>query len=324
MSDEKKIDAKDLQKALDSLQDLAKGHNSRGTATTQVDSMRDGAVGAGGNAGATQVHHTAANSNPKGWAGSKEEDCGEDGAHDSIDENGTDYRGGAMAKSILKKLSKGQPLTAAEYEVVKAMPAFLKKDDDDDDDKKDDKKKEDKVDKAYGKDDDDDDDDDDDKKDVKKSLVDEAASNETVAQGMEISEFLAEFVGTINKSLSNLEERVVRRVLSAVSESDSRSNEFGKSLASALGTLGEGLVAQTQRVDQIEGQPARGPKSQQTLSKGFSGPRGEELSKSQIAAALVDMVENNKIDAAEVIRFDATAHLSEDTLAKVHAHRAGK
>ena len=311
MSDEKKIEEKDLNKALSTLQELAKGHSSRGTNTTKVEAMSS-------EGGSPQVHHTASNSDPDGWAGSKARDCAENGATDAIDENGTDYNSGAeMVKSIQEKLSKGQQLTPEEYQFVveKGMPAFLKKDDDkngDDKDKKDDVKK--------AKDDDDD--------DVKKSLADEAAANETVNNGMEISEFLAEFVGTFNKSLSNMESRITERLLNAVSEEATRNETFNKSLAGAVGTLGEGLVAQVQRVDQVENTPARGPKSQEvvdSVSKSFTGPDGEGLSKAVVAATLVDMVENGKIDAHEVIKFDSCqGQISDVTMAKVVAHRAGK
>ncbi len=308
MSDVKKIEEQDLAKALSTLQDLAKGHNSGATNTTKVESM-------GGEGGSSQVHHTAANSDPNGWAGSQGRDVSENGATDAISENGTDYDGGAeMVKSIQKKLSKGLPLTPDEYSFVveKGMPAFLKKDDDKDDDK-------DKDDVKKAKDDDDDD-------DVSKSLADAAAANETVSQGMEISDFLAEFVGTINKSLTSMENRIVKSVRDGLAAESARTEEFSKSLAGALGTLGEGLVAQTQRVDQFEATPARGPKSQQVssdMNKSFA-PEGEALSKSVVAATMVDMVKSNKIDASEVIRFESDGNISEATMASVHNHRAGK
>lgn len=311
MSEVKKIEGADLAKALSTLQDLAKGHSSGATNTTKVESM-------GGEGGSSQVHHTAGNSDPNGWAGSTARDVKENGASDAVSENGTDYDGGAeMVKSIQDKLSKGLALTPEEYSFVveKGMPAFLKKDDDKDDDKDD---KKDDVKKSKDEDDDD---------DVKKSLADEAAANETVAQGMEISEFLAEFVGVINKSLASLETRVTRSVLTGLEAESARNEAFSKSLAAALGTLGEGLVANTQRVDQIETTPARAPKSQMAsddVNKSFAGPEGDSLSKSVVAATLVDMVQNQKIDAQEVIRFDSTGQISDDSMAKVVAHRAGR
>ena len=313
MSANKKIEEKDLVKALSTLSDLAKGHNSRGTAATAVESMS-------GEGGATQVHHTSSNSDPGGWAGSKFSEVSENGASDSIDENGTDLKNAKMMKSILLKLEKGQSLTAQEYALVKGgFPAARGNDKD---------QSEPDIDKAQDCDDDDDADDDKKKKKTTlppfmKSLADEAAGNDTVSAGMEISEFLAEFVGTVSKSLSSMEQRITKTVLAAVEQESARNESFGKSLAGALGALGEGLVANSQRVDQIESTPARGPKSQVALEKSLTG-EGEQLSKSIIAATLVDMVEHNQMDAREVIKFDSTGGISEHTMAKVHAYRAGK
>ena len=317
MSDEKKIEPDQLNKALSVLQDLAKGHSSKGTNTTEVFSQT-------GEGGSTQVHHTASDSDPNGWAGSNFRDVKENGASDAIGEDGTDYNGGAeMVKSIHKKMAAGQTLSADEVKFVmeKGMPSFMKKDDD-----KDDKDKDKDVKKAC----DYDDDDKDKKDDVKKSLADEAAANETVANGMEISEFLADFVGVFNKSMNSMEARQDARMdklAQQITASDVRGEEFGKSLAGAMGALGEGLAAQGQRVDQIEATPARGPKSQQLpadLNKSFGGPDGETLSKAVVAATLVDMAENKKISVQDVLRFDSTGDITDETLQAVHAHRAGR
>lgn len=322
MSDEQKIEQADLVKALGALQDLAKGHSSRGTATTKVEGMS-------GEGGASQVHHTAGNSDPGSWAGTGQRPAGENGASDAVDENGTDYKGGAeMAKSILDKLSKGHALNAEEFEFVNkgGLENFKNKKDDDKDDK-DPKDKKDNpfgksaegVDKAY-------DDDKDKDKDMDKSLAEAAQANETVREGMEVSEFLAEFVGVVNKSLESLESRIGERVVAAVVAEAAKNEEFNKSLAGALSNFGEALSANAQRVDQIESTPARGPKSQQVsaVNKSFTpGGEGEELSKSQVAATMVDMVEKGKIDVETVVRFDSTGQLGDDVMAKVLSHRNG-
>lgn len=311
MSGEKKVTStEDLQKTIEVIKSLGasesleKGHNSREGASTKVETMRDAGVGAGSGSGGTQVYHTPSNSDPGSWAGSTAQEVGEDGAKDNISEDGTDYAGGAMMKSIMEKLAKGLPLTAEEFEVVKAMPAFMKKNEQKDE-KEDDK----------------------DKDDVKKSLADEAASSEAVSQGMEISEFLADFVTVFSKSLSGLEDRVIKSVttavLSAVGEATEKQEAFNKSLAGAMATVGEGVVATAQRVDQLETTPARGPKSQQALSKGLDNG-GEELSKSQVSGILVDLVKSNQIQPMEVLQFESNGVISDSTLNKVKAYRAGK
>ena len=60
---DKKVAQETVSKALESLQELAKGHKSGATATTRVESMS-------GVGGSTQVYHTPSNSDPGGWAGS--------------------------------------------------------------------------------------------------------------------------------------------------------------------------------------------------------------------------------------------------------------
>jgi len=238
MSEEKRIDQEAFQKALEALQNLSKGHNSRGTASTQVDSMREGSVGAGSGAGSTQVHHTENNSDPGGWAGSTERSCPEDGATDAVQSDGTDYKGGAakFAKSILDKLSKGQPLTNEEFEFVnKGGMAYAMKDGDDEK-KSVSKAKDEDEEKSVSKAKDEDDDD----ESVGKSLGDFASESEDIRNGMEISPFLADFVGAVNKSLRAMEHRVVERVVGALASEAGKNEEFNKSLASALGALGEG------------------------------------------------------------------------------------
>jgi len=75
---EKTVAEESVSKALETLQDLAKGHNSRGTATTEVESMRDAGAGAGSDSGSTQVFHTGANSDPGTWAGTGQRKSPED------------------------------------------------------------------------------------------------------------------------------------------------------------------------------------------------------------------------------------------------------
>jgi hypothetical protein len=304
MTDQKKVSDMDLSKAIAGLQDLAKGHSSKGTNALAVESMT-------GEGGATQVHHTAGNSDPGTWAGTGQRPVGENGAKDSIAENGTDYQPSAeMVKSIMDKLAKGQALTAFEVSIVKGFP-FAKKDDDKDDDKEDKDVK-----KSADMDEDD--------KDVKKSLAAAAAANETLSQGMEISDFLSELVGEMSKSLTSLEDRMTRKIVTALSAHAEKGDGFNKSLAVALAALGEGLAATVQRVDLVETAPARAPKSQiASLEKSFHA-EGEPLSKAIVADELTNMVKEGKATAQDVIRFESNGQITEHNYAAVRARRAGK
>jgi len=319
---EKKIETGDLQKALQSLQDLAKGHNSRGTATTEV-------VGMASESGPTQVFHTASNSDPGSWAGSKGES--EDWS-DSIGPDGTDYKaaGAKMRKSILDKIAKGAALTQGEKNFVakggldkfkdmdKGMaPPFMKKDKDDDDKE---------VEKAAGHGDEAEDRklisemmDKDKKKDVAKSFTDHAADNAAVKSGFEVSEFLAGFAQVMHKSLVSMEARITDRVLTGIAKSDVEQGEVQKSMAEALARLGEVLAAQAQRIEQVESGPSRAAKS--TLSKSGAEQQPQELSKSQVTGALVELVQKGQATAQDVLKFDATGELSPELRNKVVGRR---
>jgi len=282
----KKINQENLTKALAALEDLSKGHNSRGTAATEVESMT-------GESGATQVFHTPSNSDPGGWAGTTEKESPDNGATDAISENGTDYDGGAeMVKSILEMVQKGEMTAAAAQKLLKAMD-FGKDDDDDKDDKKKD------MEKAKDKDD----------EDVKKSLADHAHEDDTVRGGLEVSSFLTGWSNAVSKSLDSVEGRLRK----SITQSAERQQGFNSELAKAIGDLGNAVSAIVQRVEQMESQPAGAPKSVmggqvQVVEKSLGGaaPGIESLNKSQISVAMESLVKSGELDPFEVLRFDSS------------------
>ncbi len=325
---DKQLAQETISKALASLQDLAKGHSSRGTATTAVESMREGGVGAGSDAGSTQVHHTPANSDPGGWAGSRSMDCPEDGATDHIEEDGTDYKGvsGGLMKSILEKIEKGQALTEAEAYVFKSVMekagmAYAKKDKDDD-----------KMDKAHKppfmKDDDKKDKDDD---EAKKSLTEHASENADVQKGLEMSPFLAGWAQVQADAHTSAEQRIVSRLNKSLADIDASNATFQAEMAKSVAALAEVLTAQAQRMEQLESTPARGPKSvsAQPVEKSFGAggeptQGGEEMSKSLVLDTMIDMVQKGKLHSQEVVKFESTNELRPDLYQAVLAHRSGR
>lgn len=317
---ETKIDSTDVKKALSMLQDLAKGHNSRGTATTEVVSMV-------GESGSPQIFHTASNSAPGTWAGSAWE--GEDWS-DSIGPDGTDYKsaGAKMRKSVISKISKGLPLSGGEKNFVakggldkfkdaedteKALPFEKDKDKDIDkahSDEADDKKmlKDEIKPEAFKG------------KDVNKSFADHAAENSVVKGGFEVSEFLAGFASVMHKSLTSMESRITDRVITAVSKAAVEQNDVQKSMAEALSALGEVLAVHNQRIDQVEAGPARGAKS---ITKSGATPANapETLSKSMVTSRMMDMVQKGQLNQNEVLKFDATGELSDELKTRIASFR---
>lgn len=310
------LDMETVQKSLAALgRELAKGHSSKGTNTLAVESMA-------GQGGATQIFHTASNSDPGSWAGSVQRDVPENGATDSIDENGTDYNNqGQMVKGIMEKVAKGQPLTANEFSILKGFMPFGKDKGEDKDDKKDAKKAK-PDDKDLEKGDlsieHDDDDDDAPMEKTKKSITEQVASNADVADGFEVTDFLKSWSQALTKSLDSRFNRL-ENGLQAVNTRVEAAEGLSKSIGAALGGVGQTVVATAQRIAQIEEAPARGPKSATALNKSQNAGGDDLISKAingdyharaAIADQLSDLVVKGLATANDVVLFDSTGQLS--------------
>ena len=286
-----KINQEDLTKALSALEDMAKGHNSRGTAATEVVSMD-------GEGGPTQVFHTPSDSDPGTWAGTSAKPSPDNGATDAISENGTDYDGGAeMVKSIMELVKAGKLSPSDAANLISKAFSFGK-----DDDK--DKDKDDKAEKAMDKDDD--------KDEVKKSLVDLAKEDDEVRKGLEVSDFLSGWAEGVSKSLDGTESRIQK----SIAKNEARQEAFNEGLVKALSDLGNAVAATAQRVEQVESQPASAPKSimgqqVQVIEKSLAGgePAGESLNKSQIDTAMEALVKSGDMDPFEVLRYDTSGDM---------------
>lgn len=297
----KKIDQENLKKALATLEDLSKGHNSRGTAATEVETMSP-------EGGATQVFHTPSDSNPASWAGTTEKESPDNGATDAISENGTDYNGGAeMVKSVLEMVQKGEISPEAGQKLLSKAFDFGKDKDDD----KDDKECADKAKKGGYGDDKDMEKAKDDDKDMSKSLADHAQDSTIVREGLEVSSFLKGWSDSVSKSLASVESGLNK----SIAQSTQRQESFNEGLAKALSDLGNAVSAIVQRVEQVESQPAGAPKSVMggqvnVVEKSLANAvPGESLSKSQINVAMESLVKSGKMDPFDVIRFDSNGEL---------------
>lgn len=315
------LDLEQVTKSLAALQEsVQKGHSSKGTNTTEVVSMT-------GQGGATQIFHTASNSDPGSWAGSTARDVPENGATDSVEENGTDYNNqGQMVKGIMDKINKGVPLTAHEAAILKGFMPFDKKKDDDKDDDKDDKAKKakadlEKGDLGFGKDD----------KDVTKAVEED----DEVEKGFEVTDFLKSWSAAMTKSIDSRFDRLERGLMS-VSSQVGNSADVQKSLAGALSGVGATVVATHSRLDQLENGAARAPKSAtaptQVAKGGYDGGNGEDiiskaisgdrLAQMNVADTLCDLVTKGLASANDVVLFESTGQLSAALVSKVRAARS--
>lgn len=296
----------ELSKALQALSDLAK---SKGSTVTTRDPAMDSKTPD------THVFPSKGDSDPGSWAGSSWSAVPSNGATDSIEDNGTDLKSAAkMRKSILDKISKGQPVTAAEFEIVKG--AMFPSDDKEDVEKGKAKKAGDLLPPGAGAAPGMAPDEDEKKKEemamMGKSLREHAATDPRVRAGFEVSDFLVGVVDVLNKSLHGTEARMQAQV----SAQAARQEEFNKSLAQAVNNLAQVLGLTAQRVAQVEDTPAGPPRS---IAKSGPAPQGggQQLTKSQVLNVMCDLVKSNSLDPKEVVLFETTGQIRPEVAAKV-------
>lgn len=119
-----------------------------------------------------------------------------------------------------------------------------------------------------------------------KGLVD----NEGLAKALDVSDYLQEQHTELCKALETLGGHV--------EQSDQRQHEFNLLLAKAVSDIGALTKSVHERLEAIEGQPARGPKSRglpqtQPLEKSFAGraaDAGGEFSKSEALDAMQELL----------------------------------
>lgn len=298
MSD-KTVQKEAIEKALEAFKNLAseekleKGGN---TISSNVPAMS-------GEGGKTQLFATPSDSNPGTWAGTSQTSVPENGATDGISDNGTDYGTKGMVKSILNLLAEKKiNADVAAMLLEKALP-FEKKDKDEEYEEKDEKKE---VKKSVESDD-----------SVEKSLT----SSPAVSDAFEVSEFLKELVTGISKAISGVESRLTKKIEDTATSSGS----FQKSLSNVVSTLGQAVISTNQRVEELATQPARAPKSVQVLEKSFGGRTAcDELDEATITKSLVALHEEGKVHASDVIRFETSRAITEETLRKVKNFVSGK
>lgn len=276
---------------------------------------------------------TGPNSKVESWPGGDSDEI--DDKYDDNINGGTDYNGpnakAKIRKSIAEKVMKGQPLTTQEVALLKsdcdkaapmgggmggagkpAMP-MAKSDDKDADDKDGDKDKKDKKDDdkkdvpffAQGKDKDD--------EKMGKSMAEAILANDTLRQGIEVSDFLAEFAKSFAYGLEGMEARLAQNVtghvLTALGQMAENQGQFNKSLAEAISNIGHGVAGGLSAFQAQQDAPAHAPKSHQVLSKG-SENRLEGMSKAQVADKLTDLVIKGQLSPIEVSKYEMTNQLS--------------
>ena len=280
-----------------------------------------------------QLFHTSANSDPKGFAGSKFTDVNDDS--DITGDDGTDLK---VRKSIIAKVKKGIALNNKEIALLKSdvEGMAMAMDDDKDEDKKDDDKDEmDTAEEGMEDEDSDEDKEEDKKEDEEKAMPimgtykaedgDMAAKSfrkslgrsEAASDAFEVSDFLVDFAKSFSVGLGAIEKRTNRSITKSTNSilksmeqyleaRFEKQDEFNKAMANAIVGIGNGLAGAMNFQNEVAEQPARGPKST-TMSKGFGG--GNEISKSMKLDAMCDLVQKGQLSPLEVTKFEMTGSI---------------
>ncbi len=293
-----KMTKHDFFKSLERLEALAGG---------QSDDMRKSQIVQGGN------------SEVSSWPGGEKEEIG-DNWDDSIGEDGTDYKGKGVRKSIAEKVMKGIPLTPHEVLILKgdmekAEPFGGKETEEEEEAEEKAKKRPPKKEKEEEEEDE--------KEGMPfgKSFTDVLSENETVQKGVEVSDFLAEFAKSFGQGMGYLEQRitqnVIANVLGGLQQFASEQGEFNKSLAEAVVNIGHGLAGYIQQDAARSEEPAGPPKSQlrqgqvQVIQKSQGGNgQFEGMSKAQVLDQMTNLVEKGGLNPLEVVKFESTGEMS--------------
>lgn len=316
---DKNITPQGLSKALEALQNLAK---SEGAVAHKDSAMK-------GESGATQLFHTASNSDPGLFAGVKNEEVPSHGDVD-VAPNGTDLVARAqISKSIYSKLSKNLPLSKAELDFVAKGNLIPMKGEED-------SKK-----GGYGKDDEDmdkamdEEDHEDEKEDkklvremvkpgaMKKSFSELADEYPELSKGIEATDILRDLTDAISKGFDYSQESIVKSLSNQINKHMSRQADFQKSLAESLAAFGEVLAAQAQRLDQIESAPVRAPKSQQFAVVEKSFANDAPISAASAASVVADMVVKGLARPDEVVQIESTKVVTPDLQRRIAQFRNG-
>jgi hypothetical protein len=212
---------------------------------------------------------TGSGNEPQSWPGGTPTHHG-DGWTDDIKPDGTDYNQRGVRKSIMEKVAKGIPLEVhelqllhgdisksadpAQQQATSQAPAAAPQ-----------------APVAAPQQ----------PQQLDKSFQETAQQSQTLRQGVEVSEFLAELTKAVGAGFEGLEARTNARI----EEFAGRQGEFNKSLADAVVNIGRGFTSVSQQVDQVAQLPVGAPRSQmvaqpqqvpqqQQMAKAFGGQMG--------------------------------------------------
>jgi hypothetical protein len=245
----------------------------------------------------------------------------------------SDYWAEATSKALGEKMAKGEPLTKAEAIMLQALMKGKIVEDEyfasgrGNVEKADDLESEEDVAMMKGDDEDD---------DMEKSLNEVVKENPEMAKALDVSEFLVEFIGTIDKALVNMESRLEKKnesaVMKAIRQFAGEQQEFQKSLATAVYGIGQAVKTNADQVSDLAATPSAPPKSQMnaqsmTVEKSFAGGGGNDVfggfGPDQVLGAMEELAKSNLgVSDQDIICFQqgVTNHTLPGAISKAVSH----
>ncbi len=155
---------------------------------------------------------------------------------------------------------------------------------------------------------------------TKKSFAQEAASNEALVKGIDVSNFLESLVDQVGDSIDKI-TRTVDSVDDRINKSERRQSGFNKKLAKAISVVGRAQLGIIQVLRAMSGRPAEPiRKSVLNPSEVHQPPlrqeEGRGPTRQQVARWLGDQAEKGLIPDLVVSEFEMTGSISDPNIRK--------
>lgn len=161
--------------------------------------------------------------------------------------------------------------------------------------------------------------DDDEDNELDKSFTDEADEDEVIRKSVEVSDFLESLVNQIGESIDPLTKALIK--------SQANQEQRYADIAKMVGNLSTVVKGLAQELGAIKNSPVRMKKS---VTKEVSAPEktfepedtankdgGKELSKSQVADGMFELMKKGEVDPLEISKFEVTGEIRPAILEKI-------
>jgi hypothetical protein len=149
-----------------------------------------------------------------------------------------------------------------------------------------------------------------------KSVEQSIENNETLQKSFEVSDFLSEFSKSFSDGIQGVEARnaeSINKVYEAIGAMASLQQNFSKSLAEGIASIGHGMATLMDNQEAVAAAPARGPKSESVAAAAAlnkSQQSTEVIDKGAVIRALYGLMEKGLVKGLDVIKYETTEEIS--------------